>query len=103
MIVLLGKELKDFEGTTIDSTPTDSTPVTAGKIATNALLATFQDEPQLSGEDKLLRWELAVKIKNTPDPIELTAEEISLIKKLVGKAYSPMIVGQTWKILEGEK
>jgi len=99
MQLLLGKELLDLEGKAIPSQP--------GKLATvrgvciEALLATYNDEAQLAGEEKLKRWELAVKIKNAVDPVEITVEETSLIKLLVGKAYSPLVVGQVWKILEG--
>ena len=70
-------------------------------VVIEALLVSYTDEAMLAGEEKLKRWELATKVKNTPDPIELTVEEITLAKKLVGKAYSPMIVGQSWKVLEG--
>lgn len=30
----------------------------------------------------------------------LTADEITLIKKLVAKAYNPLVVGRTWELLD---
>ena len=101
MIILFGKGFKDLDGEEI--------PDVKGKTATlrglaiDALLAQYQDEQNLGGEEKLKRWELASKIKNSPDPVEVSAEEVVLIKKLVGKAYGVLVVGQAWKYLEGEK
>lgn len=100
MKVQLGKELVDLEGKVINAA--DGNPAIVGKICIEALLATYADEAQLTGEEKIKRWELAVKIKGQ-DFIELAAEEIALIKQLVGKAYNPMVVGQTWEVLEGRK
>ena len=100
MLVLLGKGILDLDGKAVNSL--DGKPATVRGVVIEALLATFNDEAQLSGEEKLKRWELASKIKNSADPVELTVEEISLAKRLVGKAYGPLIVGQTWKVLEGE-
>ena len=31
---------------------------------------------------------------------DLSVEELALLKKLIGKAYTPLIVGQSWKIIE---
>ena len=78
----------------------DGPPFTLRTVCQNALVAVYQDEQQLSGEDKLSRWELAVKIKKAVDPCELTTEEVVLVKKLIGKAYGPVISGQAWEMLE---
>jgi hypothetical protein len=100
MLVLLGKGIFDLEGKVVNALTGE--PATVRGVVIEALLATFNDEAHLSGEEKLKRWELASKIKNTADPVELTLDELTLIKKLTGKAYGPLVVGQTWKILEGE-
>ena len=67
------------------------------------LLATFPDEQNLAGEEKLRRFLLASKIHWADGEAELMAEEISLVKKLIGKGYGPLVVGQAWKMLEGGK
>ena len=36
------------------------------------------------------------------DEIDLKAEEITLIKKVVAKMYGPLIMGQAWNMLEGK-
>ena len=100
MQVLLGKVFTDLEGAEIRGDKGE--PVILRDVATNALLAVFQDEQNLSGEEKLKRWELAVKIRRAVDPCEISVEEVSLVKKLIGKAYAPVISGQAWHMLEGK-
>ncbi|MFA6358683.1 MAG: hypothetical protein WCY09_08530 [Candidatus Omnitrophota bacterium] len=100
MTVLLGKGLVTLDGEVI--LDQKSEPATVRGVAIEALFATFKDEENLSGEEKLKRWELASKIKASSDPVELAVEEVALLKKLIGKAYGALIVGQAWKVLEGE-
>jgi hypothetical protein len=96
MKIDLTQELKDFDGKVIPSA--SGKPATVKGVVIDALIATYQDEANLGGEEKLKRWELASKI-NKGD-FDLTAEDIVLAKKLVGKAYGPLVVGQVWNILE---
>lgn len=78
----------------------DGPVVTLKTVAINALVAIFQDEANISGEEKVKRWELAIRIKKGPDSMEMTAEEVSLVKKLIAKMYGPLISGQAWAYLE---
>jgi len=78
-------------------------PFTLRTAAMSSLVATLEDEKGLSGEEKLKRFELAMKIKNHPDPIEVTSEDTSLIKKMIARVYTTLIVGQAWQMLEGKK
>jgi len=68
----------------------------------NALQAMFEDERALDGEEKLKRWQLAMRVYLGGD-VDLSSEEIAKIKKLVGKLYGPSVVGPVWTALEGEK
>lgn len=65
---------------------------------TYSLLTLLEGDDKLSGEDKnknfLLWWE---KIKDKEE-VDLTAEEIVLIKKRVGIPFSSLIVGQIYKV-----
>ena len=94
--------LVDIEGKALDSSPEDKTPATVSKVAIEALLATFSDET-IEGAEKLKRWELASKIKNAVSLVDITVEEITLVKKLIGKAFGPTVVGQVYQLLEGGK
>ena len=101
MDVNFAQELKTLDGESIGNGRGRQT-TTLKDVAVEALLATFQDEQGLSGNDKLERYKLAVRVNETLVQT-LTAEEISLIKKLIGKAYSPLVVGQAYLMLEGGK
>jgi hypothetical protein len=72
--------------------------MTLGEVVANALVNQFKDENP-SGQDKVKRWALALRIHAAKD-IELTADEVKLIKDLVAKAYGPLVVGQVWSILD---
>lgn len=74
------------------------TEATLGIMTRNALLQPHQDEPGLSGDEKLKRWNLANKAQGTG--VTLTAEDVALIKKLIAKSYSALIVGRTWPLLD---
>lgn len=86
LLDLDSKPLKDGE-----------TIYTLGHVSTNALIVTHVDE-RIDGEEKVKRFMLACKTKGPA--VTLTAEEIALIKKLVGKAYGPLVVGRAWALLD---
>ena len=77
--------------------------LTLKTVSVEALLATFSDEQSLSGEEKAKRYVLATRIYANSEELDLTVEEISKIKQLIGKGYGPLVVGQAWEILEGKK
>ena len=95
----LASELKDLAGLTIPDGDSGK-KVTIKAIILNALMGTYEDEKSLSGEDKLKRYTLGQEIQKA-ETIELTAEQISTIKSLVGKAYTTLVVGSSYQILEG--
>jgi hypothetical protein len=109
MTVLFGKVLMNERGEEMcDDTcplckrPTKGGPFTLKAACFGALGATFQDEQTLPGEEKFKRYELYKKIKDATDPVELKSEDVVLLKKLVGKAYGPLIMGQCWDLLENK-
>ncbi len=98
MKVNFSKELVDLNGKAINDTT--GKPATLKGVSIDALMAVFQDEQNLSGEEKLKRYKLAVKISSGES--EVSVEEISMVKKLIGKAFGALVVGQCWEILEGK-
>jgi len=74
-------------------------------ISVNALTDTLPSEvsgrAQVSGEEKFKKFKLASKISDADGPVDLKSEEISLLKKLIGELYAPVIVGRAWDMLEG--
>jgi len=72
---------------------------TVAKACVTALTATLPGEGQLSGEEKFKRFLLAQRIVGTPD-LDLAAEDIVLLKRLIGTAYPPLVVGRVWEVLD---
>ena len=79
---------KDTNGQVID--------VTVKTVIINAILIPKQNE---TGIEKVQKYELAKKIYSSPE-VDLTVEEIVLIKEKVGEAFAPIVVGQIWNLLE---
>lgn len=67
-------------------------------ICVGALLT---NEKALEGKDKLERFELAKEI-HTDKKDSISAEEVVLLKELIGKFYPTMVVGQVYQMLDGE-
>ena len=67
--------------------------VTLQYAVCEALLANFIDE-KIDSDEKIKRFKLALKINENPKEVNLKAEEIILIKTLVGKAWTPGVIGR---------
>lgn len=74
-------------------------PLTLATVCCNSLLGTYRDEPNLQGTEKMKRFSLAMKINAAPG-VSLTAEDVTELKTLIGKAYVALIVGQAWLMLD---
>jgi len=70
----------------------------------NVLLNAELDESgrpiQMSGEEKIKRYQLATKIYNANGPVDLRDKERLLVKDLIAKNYPPLTVGQAWEVLD---
>jgi len=76
--------------------------ITIKSICVNSLMVNDPKE-RINGEEKLKRYDLATKIFKSEGELELSAEEVVLIKKLVGDNMSTLVVGFVFRILEGEE
>jgi hypothetical protein len=65
-------------------------------VCVNALLGEDKED---SGEEKLRRYRLGTRIYKG-GVIEVTAEEVSLMKKLIGRFFPPLVAGQSLEMLE---
>ena len=77
------------------------TPLTLKKCTCEALMAVYQSDKDVSGEDKLRRYLVACKVYQSEGILDLDVPEIKLIKDLIGKAYGALVVGPAWNALEG--
>ena len=91
-----GNEVKDRQ-LGADGKITENT-TTLGKCAANALLALTDADKDMTGETKVKRYDLAMRVVR--GDVSLKAEDISEIKKAIGKHYAPLIVGQAWRMLD---
>lgn len=101
MLINFAKELMDLDGNPLPI-PGDQEVMTLAKCSIDALMISYQDEQNLPGEKKLERYVLALAIHNSAGPLEVTVESLTLIKKLIGKAFGPLVSGQVWLMLEGQ-
>ena len=74
-------------------------PMTVRLATTRALAPVYQDERNLTGDDKIIRFHLALRIMDEDEP-DLEAKEIVLAKEMVGKMYGAIVVGRVWAILD---
>jgi len=76
--------------------------LTLKTVLINGLM--FIDEKNVSGKEKVDRYQLAMKINRADGVIDLTPENVTKLRDLIGKAYpSPVVVGQAWELLDPPK
>lgn len=68
-------------------------------VCVGALLGVYADEQSLGGEEKFRRYQLAERV-NAGGVQEVSAEEVALLKKLVGKNWPPAVLGPAYEALE---
>ena len=105
MRINMNQSIKDWEGNEIvlpkslDSDEKES--LILRHVCLNCLGAVHEDEKNLSGEEKFKRNGIAMNIVNSKNGVvDLSSEQISELKKLIGKLYGPVVVGSTWNMLE---
>jgi len=75
-------------------------PISIRDIVSNAVLASYEDEKALAGKKKMERYMLAQKLNGKDSEIELEAEEVAMVKDLVGKGSSPVAVSAVWALFD---
>lgn len=90
--------ITSLDGSSVPLSKDDKTALTLGRACEEAL--TYNG--QLAGdtatpEEKNRRFWIAMKIHEDKP---LTADEITIVKKVVGLAYGPLIVGRAFELLD---
>lgn len=60
------------------------------------------EEKEDTFDEKMVKYRIYEKLKNAGKEVELTVEEITKIKKLIGETRPQLIVGQIADMLEGK-
>lgn len=55
---------------------------------------------EMSGQEKFDRYELARLVHTNGKNVEVPTEQLGKIKEYVGEAFSPLVVGAIWTLLE---
>jgi len=90
--------LRDFDGNEYHDT--DKQPLTFKAAMIKALNAGHDGYEKPDGNAKLERYRIAKRLHDSGDDTECTADEIVLIKKLVGWMYIPAVSGQFYEWIE---
>ena len=101
MEVKMNQILKTLEGKPITD-PNHLKGLSLGDICIIVLQAQFEDEKNLAADKKIERWNLAQRIHGNVN-VDLKAEEITLLKELVGKGWGVTVVGQAYDMLDPVK
>jgi len=89
LVNIAGEPLKEsVNGVAVD--------VTLRMVVVNALLSPMEKD---TGMQKMEKEELARKVYQN-DSVDLTIEQVKLIKDRIGEMYAPIVVGQVWRLLE---
>jgi len=79
-------------------------PLTLRTISENVILGQEIDKDgkpkEMGGAEKCKRYDLAMRIHKGTGLVDLEVEEITLLKKLIAKGYSTLVVGQAFRILD---
>lgn len=74
-------------------------PVTLKDIIVASILQPVRDEEE---HKKLEKYDIFKKIRSKKEEVELKAEEITTIKKMISKFQPQLIVGQCHEMIEGK-
>jgi hypothetical protein len=95
-----GEPARDPTGQTPDDPScTKCRPLTVGRVVYMALAGNYEDEKNLSGDVRFDRAALGHRIAQDPAAV-LDVDEITLIKRLIGRMFGAEIIWQIYPILD---
>lgn len=96
MQINFSAKILDLKGEVINDGADD---LTLGSISCTALVSSYPDEPNLPADEKVKRFRLAqVAVDGGVQEVKL--EDIAALKKLIGRAFGPLVVGRAFDIIE---
>lgn len=95
MKIKINVQLKGVDG--ISAIGDTENPMTLKDVCVSSILTPVADD---SEKGKFEKWEIFKKLRDAKEEVTLTAEEITVIKKGIGKFQPPLILGQCFELLE---
>jgi hypothetical protein len=93
------KPLVSFDGKVMKQSDAKDAPIlTLWDVSVVALETLLEDDRTLPGIDKFKRDQLARKIYLRSN-VEVSPEDIALIRGRIGKVYGPAVIGAAWPML----
>ena len=113
MLVRVNVQVYDYKGEAWDfftatacekcgHQPQAKEPYTLRRGMINALLGVLQGDEKLNGEQKLKLFRLAETVEGN-DEVELSAEDLALIKERIGRGMSAALLGSLYAAIEQPK
>ena len=88
--------ITDLKGVVLKDGEND---VTLASVSCTALMASFPDEQNLDAKAKVRRFHLAEAAVDGGVQ-DLETEDVTELKKVLGKAFGPLVVGRAFEIIE---
>lgn len=74
--------------------------LTLRDVSVMALITPYQDEQNLTATERFERGRLANVIHDAKEPISLKSQEVTTLKAVVGKAFSPLVVFRAFPLID---
>ena len=74
--------------------------LTLAAAVSQSLCYSYPSEQNISGKEKFRRAKLALEILESSGPLELKSEDVTLVKELLAKLYSPTVVYRAWQMID---
>lgn len=97
MKIDFSQKILDFKDEPVVDAGKDLTLSSACMTALNIV----KKEDTSTGDQKFKKYELSMRIKDG-GVVDISTEEIVLIKAIVGEIYVPLLVGRIFDLLEGK-
>jgi hypothetical protein len=97
MKIKINQKLKDKDGKEIVETPNPA--LTLRDVSVISILNPKQGDDEQVKAEKYSIWK---KLRDSKTEVELTAEEITLLKKCIAYFQPQLIMGQCFEMIEGK-
>lgn len=89
--------ITDYDGNPVKQADKE---LTLRDLSIMALVTPFDDERSLPATDRFERGRLASVIHDAKEPITLKSQEVTMLKLVVGKAFTPLVVFRAFPLID---